>query len=203
MHAAILGVEYALPIDAVSTRDLMVEFPEWEAEKLAGKTGIEFRHVASSSHTASDLAAIAAQKLFASGICTPRDIDFVLFCTHSPDYALPTTACLLQIDCTSAPMRALSTITSAAQDTYGLGLAEGLVRTNQAKCVLLLTADMYSRYLDNNDRDCRTIFGDGAAATFIGGIDTASPSIGPFIYGTDGIVVRPNALQIAAPAILR
>jgi 3-oxoacyl-[acyl-carrier-protein] synthase-3 len=69
-------------------------------------------------------------------------------------------------------------------------LAKGLIETAQAKNILLVTAETYSKYIHENDRSVRTIFGDGAAATLIQavphGSENSDEPIGPFIYGTDG-----------------
>jgi 3-oxoacyl-[acyl-carrier-protein] synthase-3 len=73
---------------------------------------------------------------------------------------------------------------------YGVGLAKGLIETAQVKKVLLVTAETYSKFINENDRSVRTIFGDGAAATLIQAVhigdETSDEPIGPFIYGTDG-----------------
>src|SRR5258706_15930259 len=92
MDAAISAIEYFLPDKVVSTSDLSVEFPDWSVEKIDEKTGIQFRHVAGPEECASDLAVNAAEQLFASGACDRESIDFILLCTQSPDYFLPTTA---------------------------------------------------------------------------------------------------------------
>src|SRR5438270_14080648 len=96
MHTKIGGIEYYLPATILSNAELSAEFPEWSIEKIEEKTGIHERHVAAPRECASDLAVHAARKLFESGVCTPQEIDFVLLCTQSPDYFLPTTACILQ-----------------------------------------------------------------------------------------------------------
>jgi 3-oxoacyl-[acyl-carrier-protein] synthase-3 len=67
---------------------------------------------------------------------------------------------------------------------YGLSLAEGLIRTDAARRILLITAETYSKYIHPNDRSLRTIFGDGAAATLIESVDT--PTLSSFQFGTDG-----------------
>ncbi len=187
MHARIAAIEYHLPEQTLSTADLSREFPEWSVEKIDNKTGISERHVAAPEECASDLAVAAARKLFASGAVQPADIDYILFCTQSPDYFLPTTACLLQT-------RLGIPVTAGALDfnlgcsgfIYGLGLAEGLIATGQARNLLLLTAETYTKFLHPRDKSVRTIFGDAAAATLITAADAAQPSLGPFVYGTDG-----------------
>ena len=96
MRATIKYIEYYLPEMIVTNSDLAAEFPEWSVDKIESKTGIKQRHIASDDQCASDLAYEAAIKLFENNDCDPSEIDFVLFCTQSPDYFLPTTACILQ-----------------------------------------------------------------------------------------------------------
>src|SRR5882724_1862645 len=96
MQAAVSAIEYFLPTDVISTAGLAREFPGWSVEKIDAKTGIHQRHIAAPQECSSDLAVSAARKLFASGACSPESIDFILLCTQSPDYFLPTTACLIQ-----------------------------------------------------------------------------------------------------------
>ena len=187
MHASIAAIEYFLPEKTVSTADLSAEFPDWLVEKIDSKTGIRDRHVVAADECSSDLAYAAAQKLFQSGACRPDQIDFVLLCTQSPDYFLPTTACLLQnrlgIPTTAG---ALDFNLGCSGFVYGLGLAEGLIATGQASNLLLLTAETYSKFLNPGDKSVRTIFGDAAAATLVSAADVPAPLIGPFVYGTDG-----------------
>jgi 3-oxoacyl-[acyl-carrier-protein] synthase III len=187
MHGAIAGIEYYLPERTLTTEELSRRFPEWNVQKIDRKTGIACRHVAAPAECASDLAVHAARKLFDSGVCSPADVDFLLLCTQSPDYALPTTACLLQ-DRLGIPSSAgaLDFNLGCSGFVYGLGLAEGLIASGQTGSLLLLTAETYSKYIADDDRNCLTIFGDGAAATLV----VAQPGdrvwIGPFVYGTDG-----------------
>ncbi len=211
MHSSIAAIEYHLPERSVSTVELSAEFPEWSVEKIDEKTGIHERHVAAPEETASDLAVAAAQKLFASGVCAPADIDYILLCTQSPDYFLPTTACGVQ-DRLGIPTTAgaLDFNLGCSGFIYGLGLAEGLIATGQAQKVLLLTAETYSKFIHPRDRSVRTIFGDAAAATLLSAVDTEQPSLGPFLYGTDGkgspnLIVpaggarRPRTAETAVP----
>jgi 3-oxoacyl-[acyl-carrier-protein] synthase-3 len=191
----VAAIEYYLPPKIVTTQDLADEFPEWSVEKIDSKTGISERHIAGDDECASDLAVEAARKLFDSGACQPSEIDFILYCTQSPDYFLPTTACIIQ-DRLGVPTA------SGAYDfnlgcsgyIFGLGQAEGLIATGQASNVLLLTAETYSKFIHPRDRTVRTIFGDAAAATLIRSREAADtpsdgtdvPYLGPFVYGTDG-----------------
>ena len=188
MKTTILGIDYYLPVRSVTNAELAKEFPDWSVDRIGEKTGILERHIAAPGQCASDLAWHAAQKLFSRGICKPADIDYLLLCTQSPDYALPTTACLLQ-ERLGIPMHsgALDFNLGCSGYIYGLGLAHGLIATGQAEKVLLLTAETYSKYLDPQDRSSVTIFGDGAAATLLTGTpDDGSSAEAAYIYGTDG-----------------
>ncbi len=186
-HAAIRAIEYHLPESVSSAADLAREFPDWSMDRIAAKIGISHRHLAGAAECASDLAVLAARKLFESGVCGPQDIDYVLLCTQSPDYVLPTTACLLQ-ERLSIPMRAgaLDFNLGCSGYVYGLGLCEGLIASEQAAKVLLLTAETYSKYLHPADRAVRAVFGDAASATLLLAADVDQPFLGPFVYGSDG-----------------
>ena len=90
----IAAIEYYLPKNILTNDDIAKEFPEWSAEKIKSKIGVESRHIADKNETALDMAFEACQKLFSH--YDKNKVDFILFCTQSPDYFLPTTACILQ-----------------------------------------------------------------------------------------------------------
>lgn len=186
-RAQISAIEYHLPERVVTNDDLAAQLADFPAAKIFAKTGIAERRIAASDECASDLAAQAAEKLFASGVCRRQDIDALLFCSQSPDYLLPSTACLLQ-DRLQLPttVAALDFTLGCSGFVYGLGLAKGMIESGQVNNVMLLTAETYSKFINPDDRSVRTLFGDGAAATLIAGKASAEPLIGPFVYGTDG-----------------
>ncbi len=188
MDAILRAIDYYLPEQTLSNDDLRRQFPEWDLERLKRKTGILQRRIAGPDECASDLALRAAQRCFDRGVCRPDQVDFLIFCTQSPDYFLPTTACLLQQQLGLATtVGALDVNLGCSGYIYGLGLAKGLIETGQAQRVLLLTADTYSKFIHAADRSVRTIFGDGGAATLLqANPDGQECSIGPFVYGTDG-----------------
>lgn len=185
--ASIVAIETYLPQAQITNEQLAQELGNWDAEQILKKTGIASRHIATNNECASDLGVAAAQKLFEKGICVPADIDFLLFCTQSPDYYLPASACLIQ-------NRLGLPITCGAIDfnqgctgyVYGLALAKSMIEANVATNVLLITAETYSKFVNPRDRSVRTIFGDGASATLIQPVDSDTDLIGPFVFGTDG-----------------
>ena len=181
----IKALSYYLPETVISNEDLVKEFPEWSVDKVASKVGVRRRHVAGVDETAGEMAEKAALKLFEEYKISPKEVDFVLLCTQSPDYFLPSTACILQhklgIPTSSG---ALDYNLGCSGCIYGLALAKGLVLSGVAKNVLLLTAETYTKYLHPLDKSNRSIFGDGAAACLISTDGFAK--IGNFVLGTDG-----------------
>jgi 3-oxoacyl-[acyl-carrier-protein] synthase-3 len=187
MDATIRAIEYYLPPNILSNENLAAEFPDWTMDKIEGKTGIVERHIVSADECASDLAEAAARKLFASGASTPGDIDYLLLCTQSPDYFLPTTACVLQ-DRLGIPTHAgaLDFNLGCSGFVYGLGLAQGLIQSGQASNVLLITAETYSKFIHTRDKSVRTLFGDAAAATLISATESSRELKSGYVFGTDG-----------------
>jgi 3-oxoacyl-[acyl-carrier-protein] synthase-3 len=154
-----------------------------ECRKIKAKIGVESRHVADESETALDLAYKACEKLFKN--YDKSKIDFILFCTQSPDYFLPTTACILQDKLgLSKSIGALDFNLGCSGFVYGLTLAKGLIATGIAKNILLVTSETYTKFLDKEDKSNRTIFGDGAAVTIVEK-DETRPDF-QFVVGTDG-----------------
>lgn len=175
-----------LPERVLTNEDLHRENPSWDTDRIAGKTGILSRRIAADRETASDLAFAAAQHLFAGTSLGPGDIDYLLFCTQSPDYHLPASACVLQdrlklpVDC-----GAIDINQGCSAYTYGLQLANALVESQSAGKVLLLTGETYSKYIHPRDRSVRVLFGDAATATVIGA-DPPGARIVASVVGTDG-----------------
>jgi 3-oxoacyl-[acyl-carrier-protein] synthase-3 len=152
---------------------------------IYAKTGIATRHIAEPDECASDLGVAASQKLLTQYEVDPKSIDFLLLCTQTPDYPLPTTACLMQDRLgLRTSVGALDFNLGCSGFVYGLGLADGLIQAGTARRILLVTAETYSKYIDRADRSLRPIFGDGAAAALIQAAQT--PTMVGFRYGTDG-----------------
>jgi len=184
MNVFIKNITYYLPQQILTNEALAQEFPEWSVEKIMAKVGVSKRHIAAKDETATDMAVLAARKLFDSGI-DKQTIDYVLFCTQSPDYFLPTSACIIQDRLgLSKNIGALDFNQGCSGFVYGLSLAKGLICANIAENVLLLTAETYTKHLHPRDKGNRTIFGDAASATLISTDGIAE--IGEFCLGTDG-----------------
>lgn len=183
--AAIGPIAIYLPEKVENNDFLGAQFPKWDMPLIYKKTGVRQRHIARPDQCASDLGVAAAERLFAEYNIDRDTIDFLLFCTQTPDYVLPTTSCLMQDRLgLRTSIGALDFNLGCSGFVYGLSLADGLIRSGSARRILLVTAETYSKYIDPTDRSLRTIFGDGTAATLIEPSD--EPSLGSFIFGTDG-----------------
>ncbi|WP_294149193.1 ketoacyl-ACP synthase III [uncultured Selenomonas sp.] len=161
--------------------------PNDPANPIGKKVGIDERHVAADDEAASDVAIRAAENLFAAYDIRPADIDFVLLCAQTPDYFLPTTACIVQ-DRLGIPQSAgaLDYNLACSAYPYGLAMAKGIIETGMAKNILLLTSSVYERYINPNDGIIRPLFGDAGTATLVSAVESNHPMLDGFVFGSDG-----------------
>lgn len=184
MKAYIKDIAYYLPEQVLTNEQIAAEFPEWPAEKVTSKVGITERRISAPDETATDMAYKAAELLFAQGVAR-ETIDFVLLCTQSGDYLLPSSACILQDRLhLSKSCGALDFNLGCSGYEYGLAIAKGLIVAGISKNILLLTSETYTKYLHPLDKGNRTIFGDGASATLVS--TSGFAEIGEVVLGTDG-----------------
>lgn len=183
--AFISCIEYYLP-SKILTNDELQKVTGWTAEKIQSKTGISVRHIADPDECSSDLGVKAAQALFENNNIDPQYIDVLIFCTQTPDYCLPTTACIVQ-DQLGLPNSCASFDINLGCSgyIYGLSIASAYIRSSMANNVLLITAETYSKVIHPLDKSVRTIFGDAGSATIISS-DKGIAQIIDFDLGTDG-----------------
>lgn len=185
MQAYIKAISYYLPESILTNEQIVSEFPEWTVEKIDSKIGIKNRRIAGENETATDMAVNAAEKLITEHSIDKSTIDYILFCTQSPDYYLPTSACIIQDKLgLSTSIGAFDINLGCSGFVYGLSVAKGLIYGGMASNVLLITSETYSKYIHNRDKGNRAIFGDAAAATLISTQGIAE--ILNFSFGTDG-----------------
>lgn len=199
MKSYIKGISYYLPDNVVTNENLVEQFPEWSVDKIISKIGIAERHIAADDETAGDMAIKAVEKLIVEYNIDRSTIDYVILVTQSPDYFLPTTACLIQHRLgLSTSIGAIDVNLGCSGFIYGLSLAKGLILGEMAENVLLITSETYSKHIHPRDKGNRTIFGDAAAATLISTKGIAE--IKKFSFGTDGrgannLIVKTGAMR--------
>jgi 3-oxoacyl-[acyl-carrier-protein] synthase-3 len=202
MKVAIERLEYVLAPNAEDSDQLKAENPDWRTDEIQIKTGINTRYIASPDQTALDLAIQAAEKLLESGFDRER-IQATIFVTQSPDYNLPTSACIAQDKLgLSTDSLAFDVNLGCSGFVYGLSVGGALIESGLCENVLLLCADTYSKYIDKADRTCRPIFSDAGAATLL--VRSEFDALGPFELGTDGSghqnLIVPNSGARIKPA---
>ena len=201
MGVKIGHIEYHLPEKIVTNKDLSLENPDWNFRSIESKTGIFCRHIAEKDEKASDLAVCAAEKIFQKSSVERDSIDTLIFCSQSPDFLFPTTACIIQERLNLKSSTAAFDINLGCSGyIYGLAIASAMIEARISEKVLLLCAETYSKYISDTDRASRTVFGDGGSATIIE-YSNDEKSIGPFILGSDGkgwdkIIVRPSLADL-------
>ena len=146
------------------------------------RTGIRQRHLAGEGDTAASMGTAAAREALAHAGAGAGDVDCIILATCTPDNAFPATA--LRVQAALGVTRGFGFDLSAACSgfVYGLAVADGLIRAGQARGVLVIGSEVYSRILDWSDRGTCVLFGDGAGAVFLrAGADGAD---GPGILST-------------------
>jgi len=183
MGVKITNIEYYLPEKIITNDQLAKQFPDWSSDKIEKKVGIRERHIVKEDETALDLALEAGKKILKN--YDKDKIDFLLFCTQSPEYYLPSGACILQDRLElKTNIGALDYNLGCSGFIYGLAMAKCIINSNIAKNILLITSETYTKHIHPKDKSNRTIFGDAAAAVIIE--KSEEEHVGEFVLGTDG-----------------
>ncbi len=183
MGTKIKALGVYLPDTVLTNIQLENDFGRWESERIESKLGIKERHISAEKETAGDMAFFAALKVLEN--YDKDKIDMLILCTQSPDYFLPTTACLLQNRLgLKTDLGAYDFNLGCSGFVYGLAMAKSFIKTGIASSVLLITSESYSKHIHPYDLALKTVFGDGAVATIIESTD--KEHVFEFVLGTDG-----------------
>jgi len=166
MQAVITGWGFYVPPKVLTNADLeaMVNTSDaWIFER----TGIRERHIVEGDEVTSGMATKAAKEALARARMRGEDLDAIIIATTSPDYFLPTAACLVQESLGARKAAVFDLGAACAGFVYGLAVARGLVASGAVRKILLVGAETISRFIDWTDRATCVIFGDGAGAVVI------------------------------------
>jgi len=166
MFSRIVGTGRYLP-EKVVTNDDLARTVETSDEWIRSRTGIRSRHVAAEGQLASDLALPAAQRALQAAGINATQIDLIIVATTTPDIIFPSTACILQSKLGIAGCPAFDVQAVCSGFVYALTIADLFIRSGQAKHVLVVGTEVYSRILDWSDRGTCVLFGDGAGAVIV------------------------------------
>ncbi|MGA7241342.1 MAG: ketoacyl-ACP synthase III [Bryobacteraceae bacterium] len=185
-HHSILALAYRLGSERITYDDIASRFGAEAAAKVLKGSGIRNRYVAAQGVCGSDLAFEAAHEVFAAHPQARGEVDIHIHCTQSPDYFMPTTACLLheklglKKECASFDINL-----GCSQYVYALGIADSMLSTGLGRLALITTGDTMSHTVHPKDRALVPILGDAGSATLVGKAEEGSGFIG-FLMGTDG-----------------
>ncbi|WP_270936731.1 beta-ketoacyl-ACP synthase III [Falsiroseomonas oryzae] len=168
LRAAIAGTGGYLPERSLSNDELAA----WKGldtsdDWIVERTGIRRRHIAAEGETASDMGAKAALAALAQAGADVGEVDAILVATSTPDSAFPATAVRIQGKLGVTRGFAFDIAAACTGFVYALGVADALLHTGQARGVLVIGTEVYSRILDWTDRGTCVLFGDGAGAVFL------------------------------------
>ncbi len=171
--AGILGTGSALPKKVITNFDLE-KLVETSDQWITERTGIRERRQAAPDETTSKLSVQAARKALEMAELKPQDLDLIICSTISPDMPLPSTAAFIQAELGARSCCAFDLAAACSGFLFGMTVAEKFIRTDSARHVLVIGAELLSRYLDYKDRATCVIFGDGVAAGVLGPVEPPS-----------------------------
>jgi 3-oxoacyl-[acyl-carrier-protein] synthase-3 len=175
MKIIIKDIASNLPEQIVTNQDLHKSHPEWNMDLVGFRTGVEQRHIAQKDETALDLAVGACRRIFDNNEGLAEKIDGVIFCTQSADYIMPPNACVLHKELElKDDIFAFDFNLACSGYVYGLALAQGLISSGMLNDILFVTGDTYSKYIHDDDRSAKVLFGDGAAVSWITASDSSA-----------------------------
>jgi len=168
IRAVIIGTggylpEEALDNDAVAARYQLDTSDAWIVER----TGIRRRHIAAAGQMASDMAAEAARAALAQAGVDVSEVDAIIVATATPDSAFPSTAARVQAKLGVTQGFAFDISAACTGFVYALSVADAMLRARQARCALVIGAEVFSRIVDWTDRGTCVLFGDGAGAVVV------------------------------------
>jgi 3-oxoacyl-[acyl-carrier-protein] synthase III len=177
MYSRIAGTGSYLP-EKILTNAELEKLVDTSDEWIRTRSGIRSRHIAAEGELASDLALRAAQRALQAAALDAAELDMIIVATTTPDMIFPSTACILQAKLGVAGCPALDVQAVCSGFVYALTVADLFIKSGQARHVLVVGAEVYSRILDWTDRGTCVLFGDGAGAVVLKASDT------PGILGT-------------------
>jgi len=166
VRSMIVGTGSYLPDRILTNADLM-EIVDTTDEWIVSRTGIRQRHRASDDQATSDLATAAALKALEMAGKEPGDLDLIIVATITPDHFFPSTAALVQRNIGATKAAAFDLEAACTGFIYGLSVADQFIKTGMYETILVVGAEVLSRYVDWGDRTTAVLFGDGAGAAVL------------------------------------
>jgi len=166
IHARITGTGSYAPAKIITNHDLE-KLVDTSDDWITERTGIKERRVVEKGQTTSDLAYEASRKALKAAGLGANDLDLILVATTTPDMVMPNLGCVLQNKLGAKKAAAFDIYAACSGFIYGLSVADAFIKSGMYKNILLVGAEVLSRFIDWEDRTTCILFGDGAGAVVI------------------------------------
>lgn len=183
-RAVVRGVGHYLPKRIVPNSEFEKTL-ETTDQWIKSRSGIERRHFAAADQGTSDLAAEAAKNALSMAGLGPNDIDAIIVATSTSDHTFPSAATMVQHQIGNTKGFAFDIQAVCAGFIFALANANALILSGQANRVLVIGAETFSRIMDWSDRSTCVLFGDGAGAVILEGVDGDGTNADRGILATD------------------
>jgi 3-oxoacyl-[acyl-carrier-protein] synthase-3 len=164
--------------DQILTNADLEKMVDTNDEWIVSRTGIRERRVAAAHETTASMASVAALRAIRTAGLDPDDIDLILLATLTPDYWMPSTAALVKEAIGNQRAAAMDVAAACSGFVYAFSTAQAYVTSGQAKHVLVIGAELLTRFLDYTDRSTCILFGDGAGAVVVSASEEPGGSLG-------------------------
>ena len=170
MTVKIIGTGRGIPQNIVSNDDL-AKIMDTSDEWIHTRTGIHNRHMVKEEGTTT-MAVSAAENAMKKAGVSPEEIDLIIVGTVSGDMCFPSTACQVQAAIGAVNAVAYDISAGCSGFIFALNAAYGYIMSGMAKCALIIGAETLSKMVDWNDRSTCVLFGDGAGAAIVKGVES-------------------------------
>jgi 3-oxoacyl-[acyl-carrier-protein] synthase-3 len=164
--------------DQILTNADLERMVDTSDEWIVSRTGIRERRVAAAHETTASMAAVAAMRAIRTAGIEPDDIDLILLATLTPDYWMPSTAALVKEAIGNTRAAAMDVAAACSGFVYAYATAHAYITSGMAKHVLVIGAELLTRFLDYTDRNTCILFGDGAGAVVLSASDEPGGGLG-------------------------
>lgn len=176
-YAHLTGWGRYVPAQVLTNADLE-KMVETNDEWIVTRTGIRERRVAAANETTASMAAVASMRAIRTAGIDPREIDIILLATLTPDYWMPSTAALVKEAIGNEKAAAMDVAAACSGFVYAYATAHAYITSGLAKHVLVIGAELLTRFLDYTDRGTCILFGDGAGAVVLSASDEPGGGLG-------------------------
>ncbi len=166
LRARIVGTGSSLP-DKILTNADLEQMVDTNDEWITSRTGIKQRRIAAEGEFTSTFAVEASRRAMEMAGISAEELDLIILGTVTPDFPLPSTACIIQNEIGAFKAAAFDISAACSGFVYGLSIAEKYIRSGIAKKALVIGAEVLSRIVDWSDRNTCILFGDGAGAAVV------------------------------------